>query len=375
MGPRPEIFLSAVVPEMNAYRKAVKQALLEIGARPVEHTDFSIEYAALHGALTNAIGRCEAVIHLAGRHYGMEPAERTLHAPRRSFAQYELDVARLLEKPVYVFAMAAGCKGEEHAWEDDSRLFLQAQHRSALERGPNFATFSSYEELSRAVRLLRGKLVVCRSLARLPARPMEGRFIGRQRLLQEIAETIEPGRVEMLHPAPDLNPMGGCGQSCLAIELGWRLHDERRFDFVFWVPAGPRADLEVNLAALARTDALALLPDEVVSHRTRFQAVWRWLEEEEHAGRWLIIFDGVDDEIAWWSLRPLLPGLRKGAVMNTGRHAPWPEMREHALGPFSPEPARQFMQSRLGRPGQTTPAAEQQAWDRLAEALGRHPLP
>src|SRR4051812_40888051 len=91
MGPRPEIFLSAVVPEMNAFRKAVKQALLEIGARPVEHTDFSIEYAALHGVLSNVIGRCEAVIHLAGIHYGMEPADRTLHAPRRSFAQYELD--------------------------------------------------------------------------------------------------------------------------------------------------------------------------------------------------------------------------------------------------------------------------------------------
>src|SRR4051812_2182223 len=364
MGPRPEIFLSAVVPEMNAYRKAVKQALLEIGARPVEHTDFSIEYAALHGALTNAIGRCEAVIHLAGRHYGMEPAERTLHAPRRSFAQYELDVARLLEKPVYVFAMAAGCKGEEHAWEDDDRLFLQAQHRSALERGPNFATFSSYEELSRAVRLLRGKLVVCRSLARLPARPMEGRFIGRQRLLQEIAETIEPGRVEMLHPAPDLNPMGGCGQSCLAIELGWRLHDERRFDYVFWVPAGPRADLEVSLAALARTDALALLPDEVVSHRARFQAVIEWFGQEEKAGRWLIIFDGVDDEIIWWSLRTLLPKFAKGTVIVTGRLGFWSGVIEHAVGPLNPEHARDFMIARMEQGRQIAPA-ERQALERV----------
>lgn len=374
MGPRPEIFVSAVVPEMNAYRKAVKQALLEIGARPVEHTDFSIEYAALHGVLSGTIRRCEAVIHLAGCHYGMEPAERTLHAPRRSFAQYELDVARFLDKPIYVFATAAGCKGEEHKWEDDARLVLQSQHRAALERGANFATFSSYEELGRQVRLLRGKLVVCRSLARLPARPMEGRFIGRQRLLQEIAEKIEPGRVEMLHPAPDAHSTGGLGTSCLAIELGWRLHDERRFDYVFWVPAGPRADLEVHLAALARADALALLPDEVVSHRARFQAVRRWFEEDEHAGRWLVIFDGVDDEIAWWSLRPLLPGLSKGAVIITGRPATWPELREHPIGAFSPEPARQFMQSRLGQPGQTTPPAEQQAWDRLAEALGRLPL-
>src|SRR4051794_39289845 len=103
MGLRPEIFVSAVVPELNAYRKVAKHALLEIGAVPLEQMDFTVEYGPLHGVLSQLMSRCDAVIHIAGMYYGMEPAERTLHAPRRSFAQYEMDVARMLGKPIYVF--------------------------------------------------------------------------------------------------------------------------------------------------------------------------------------------------------------------------------------------------------------------------------
>jgi hypothetical protein len=373
MSLRPEIFVSAVVPELNAFRKVARQTLLEIGARPLEQTDYSIEYGPLHGVLSQMLNRCEAVIHLAGFDYGMEPAERTLHAPRRSFAQYEVDVARLVGKPMYVFMTTEACQAEPHKWEDEEKRFLQTQHRMALERtGATIIPFSSADELAQHIRKLRPQLIVRHSLARLPARPMGPRFIGRHRLMEELAEKLAPGRIDVLHPIAG-GPTSGQGKSCLAIEVGWRLHDERRFDFVFWIPAGPRADLEVSLAALARTDSLALLPDEVVSHRTRFEAVREWLAQEKNSGRWLMIIDGVDDEIAWWSLRTILPDFAKGAVLLTGSRPAWPGSFGHGLTSFSAERARDLLAHRLAK-GFPGIAAEKHAWDRLAEGVGRLPL-
>lgn len=374
MALRPEIFVSAVVPELNAYRKAVKHALLELGARPLEQSDFSIEYGPLHGVLSQLLSRCDAVIHLAGFHYGMEPAERTLHAPRRSFAQYEIDVARLMGKPIFVFLATEACRVEPHAWEDEEKRLLQSQHRSALERSGGYVKmFGSADELGRLVRTLRSQLIVRRSLAKLPGRPMGSRFIGRSRQIQELADQLAPGRLDVLIAPHTSTFTGGHGKTTLALEFGWRMHDDRKFDFVFWIPSGPRADLEVSLAALARTNALALLSDEVVGHKARFQAVLHWLDADEHTGRWLMIIDGVDDEIAWWSLRTLLPYLSKGAILLTGRQPSWPGAHEHIVATFSGEQAREFMAGRLEHGAPAAPA-ERQAWDRLAESLGRMPL-
>src|SRR5829696_7165207 len=100
---RPEVFLSATPVELDAYRDAARKTLHEMGARVVEQSDLSIPYGPLQGVLYQQIQPCEAVIHLAGSAYGLEPAERALGAPRRSFAHYELDVARSLHKPVFSF--------------------------------------------------------------------------------------------------------------------------------------------------------------------------------------------------------------------------------------------------------------------------------
>jgi hypothetical protein len=55
------------------------------------------------------------------------------------------------------------------------------------------------------------------------------------------------------------------------------MYDSGRFDFVFFIPAGSRIDIESALAALARMDALALVQEEVAGHRTRLNAVRAWL--------------------------------------------------------------------------------------------------
>src|SRR5687767_12598706 len=100
---RPEVFVSACVPEMASYREAVMKTLKEMGIMPVVHTDYTVPYGPLDGVLKVAIGRCEAVIYLVGFAFGIEPSERTLGSERRSFCHYEFDVALTLKKPVYCF--------------------------------------------------------------------------------------------------------------------------------------------------------------------------------------------------------------------------------------------------------------------------------
>ena len=64
---RPEIFISATPGELDAYRGIVRLTLKQMGAQPVELQDYGVAYGPLEGVLNQLIGRCEAVIHLAGR--------------------------------------------------------------------------------------------------------------------------------------------------------------------------------------------------------------------------------------------------------------------------------------------------------------------
>lgn len=376
MALRPEIFIAAAAPETNACRKAAKLALLEIGARPVEQADFNIEYGPLHGVLMQLLQKCDAVVHIMGYQFGREPAERTLHAPRRSFTHYELDVAQRLGLPIYTFSAAPGTQLVPFGDEDEEARQLQADLRKAYSRSRDdlfHETFTSPEDLGRRIRALRSRLIVRKALAQLPSRPMGARFIGRHRLMEDVRKHLEAGSIHLLQPTHGHAPLGGSGTSTLAVELAWRLHDAGELDYVFWLPAGAGADFEAALAALARTDSLALLPDEVVSHRSRLNAVFDWFQRPVHTGRFLVIVDGVDNETSWWSLKSFLPKFELGSVILTGRPQAWPGMLTHAVAAFSAEQVRDFFISRLGQE-KPIPPADLPVLDRIAEVVGRLPL-
>ena len=184
-----------------------------------------------------------------------------------------------------------------------------------------------------------------------------------------------PDARSSLHPFENAAASGGAGTTTLANELAWKLYEEKRFAFVFHFAAGPRADIEAGLAALARTDALALLPNEIASHRTRLDAVLQWFGAEENAGRWLVILDGVDNNVTWLTVRGFLPGFERGAVLITSQLTNWVELRTQRLGPLSIENARDFLTTRLPSRGAAGAYAERTAIDQLAEMLGRLPLP
>ncbi|MGV3531996.1 MAG: DUF4062 domain-containing protein, partial [Chthoniobacteraceae bacterium] len=370
---RPEIYISATPGELDAYRSIVRLTLKQMGAQPVELEDLNIEYGPLQGVLNQLIGRCDAVIHLAGNRYGREPAERTLHAPKRSFSHYEVDVAHSLKKPFYAFITTPETPTPADAEEPFELRQLQQEQRRALETsGEHCEPFADGDTLASLIRDLRLKLMARRRFARLPHPPLGSKFIGRQQLMGRLREDVRKPGIVVLHPPEGLDS-GGTGRTAVAVELAWALYEENVFPFVFTLPGGSRAELEVALAALARSDALGLLPDEVSGHRARLQAVINWFRSAEQAGKWLLIVDGVDSAAAWARLAVFLPELGSGPILVTSRLRFWPDIRAHSVGAFSADQAREFLLEKSGV-SQTPVRSELAAIERLGEGMGRVPL-
>jgi tetratricopeptide (TPR) repeat protein len=371
---RPEVFLSATPVELDPFREVARKALREMGANVVEQLDYTVAYGPLQGLLYQAIKPCEVVIHLAGRGYGVEPADRTLGDPRRSFAQYEVDVAKSSGKTVFSFLTTPETYTAAIPPEDDERLGLQREHRAALERsGDLVQTFRDGEELATKIRALRPRIMVRRSFVRLPRAPLGAGFVGRQQLMSTIGDQLKAGEVVVLHAPPERAVESGTGRTTLAIEVAWRLHEEGRFPFVFTVPGGARVDLEVSLAALARSDALGLVPDEVAGHNARLRAVTQWLARDENRGRWLLLVDGVDEEVNWLRVRRFLDQIGSGSVLVTSRIPSWPQARSYSLGAWGVEQAQNYVLSRTAH-GMSQTRNDLAAADRLANGLGRLPL-
>lgn len=372
---RPEVFLSATPVELDAYREVVRKALREIGARVVEQTDLSVPYGPLQGVLYQQMQRCEVVIHLVGKHYGLEPTERTLGAPRRSFAQYEFDVARSQGKLTFCYLTTSQTPVAPLPPEDPERITLQREYRAVLERTEeHLHTFTDADDLARQIRALRPRIMIRRQLVRLPREHLGDRLVGRKQLMETLRTELDAGGLVVLHLPADPAVTAGTGRTTLAFELGWQLHQEGRFPYVFALPGGPRADMEVALAALARSDALGLLPDEVAGHKARLDAVLQWFRREENAGRWLVILDGVEDAATWVRVKALLPLLGKGAILVTSRIRHWPEdTRAFSVGAWGTEQSRDYVLNRV-LPGKPHNRTELAATERLVDGLGRLPL-
>ncbi len=137
---RPEVFVSAASGDLRSCRQLIKEALLTLGCVPVEQTNFPPDAATVREMLRAKISDCHAVVHLAGEVYGAEPQERNPNDPRRSYTQLEYDIARELNKPVYLFVCGEGFPYDQHEPEDDDRRALQQAHRAALQAGDQLFT-------------------------------------------------------------------------------------------------------------------------------------------------------------------------------------------------------------------------------------------
>jgi hypothetical protein len=106
MKSRPTIFISGVSHEFGSFRDAVENEIEKKGCFAENQPNFHTDHTTVEEMLRRRLHDSDAVIHIVGFRFGAEPNQRPANAPRRSYTQMEFDIARGLQKPVYVFLSA-----------------------------------------------------------------------------------------------------------------------------------------------------------------------------------------------------------------------------------------------------------------------------
>ena len=151
---RPTIFLSGVSSEFRSFRDEVEVEIQKKGCFAENQSSFHPDYRTVEAMLRSRLQEANAVIHIVGFRFGAEPKDRPPDKPRRSYTQMEFDIAREMDKPVYVFLSSDqnvrdAASSDEQA-EDAEATALQLAHREFIQNG-NFlySFFHNKFELSR----------------------------------------------------------------------------------------------------------------------------------------------------------------------------------------------------------------------------------
>lgn len=316
MAEHAEVFISGTTRDLGSYRRVIKDALLTLQIFPIEQSNFTLAYGPLTAMLDELIGRCDAVIHLAGSYFGAEPPQRPPSEPRRSYTQREYDVARKLGKPIYLFLAAEGCAFDERPSQGEEEEALQRAHRRAIEQCGNiYYQFTSREELGSRIRELRfpGRSAKApRRVLNLPYNSLGPLFKGRDAALADLRQRLRSGPYQAIHG------LGGVGKTRLAIEYAWRHAGD--YTALLFVSARSPVELRANLAGLCNPLVLNLPGQTQPEEAARVSAVFRWLGENPG---WLLILDNADTQEAASGVEETLPRLRGGQVIITSRIADW----------------------------------------------------
>src|SRR5437867_7355044 len=128
---------------------------------PIEQTNFPPDYRSVREMIEEKVAGCEAVIHVVGIRYGAEPDPSTLSegAARRSYTQMEADIARKLEKKLYLFVCPEDFPYDHATAESEELQALQRAYRAEIAKGEILRTeVKDREELGRKVRELQFEL-------------------------------------------------------------------------------------------------------------------------------------------------------------------------------------------------------------------------
>ncbi len=138
-------------------REVVKQALLTMDCLPVEQSNFPPDYRTVQKMIEHKIAACEAVIHIVGLRYGVEPDPASLieGAARRSYTQIEADIARQFGKRLYLFICAENFPYDDAPLEREELQLLQDAYRAEISKSKIVWTkVADRDELGRRVREL-----------------------------------------------------------------------------------------------------------------------------------------------------------------------------------------------------------------------------
>ena len=151
----PRIFVSATTRDLESYRDATAEVLLELNAYPVIQQHFAPDHRTVAEMLRDRISKCGAVICLVGQSYGSEPTRRDPSQPRRSYTQLEYEIAVELEKPVYVFVATNNCKFDTDVAEPEEFRALQREHLDRINASDRVRMpFNSVEHLTNQIRIM-----------------------------------------------------------------------------------------------------------------------------------------------------------------------------------------------------------------------------
>ena len=160
MKSRPTIFLSGVSHEFGSFRDAVENEIEMKGCFAENQPGFPPDYRTVEQMLRRRLQDSDAVIHIVGFRFGAEPNQRPAEAPRRSYTQMEFDVAREMQKPLYVFVSTGTSVRDEskpdEKTEDSETTALQLAHREAVQKTNHLYYF------------FKGKAELCKLVAEIP---------------------------------------------------------------------------------------------------------------------------------------------------------------------------------------------------------------
>ena len=155
------VFISATSKDLGTVREMVKQALLTMGCMPIEQSNFPPDYRSVREMLRQKIANCEAVIHIVGLRYGAEPDPATLPegTARRSYTQIEAEIARQLDKKLYLFVCPENFPYDSAPPEAEEKRQLQQTYRQELSKGEALRTeIKDREQVALKVRELQFEL-------------------------------------------------------------------------------------------------------------------------------------------------------------------------------------------------------------------------
>lgn len=197
------------------------------------------------------------------------------------------------------------------------------------------------------------------------------KFVGRQRLLAQLLERIAPGLQKDDCQRTAIVGLGGIGKTQIALEAAYRIRERYPECSIFWI----RADSIASFEHAYLTIGQLLKIENTDEAAADFKSLVRDALSQENAGDWLLIVDGVDDDILFraTSLSDYLPFSQNGSILFTTRN------REIALNlssnivnttELSTSKAMELFRVSLDEP----PSDDSYSIGRLLDYLGNLPL-
>ncbi|KAE8396152.1 hypothetical protein BDV23DRAFT_193008 [Aspergillus alliaceus] len=218
---------------------------------------------------------------------------------------FEMEAAGLMDQlPCLVIrGICDYCDSHKHKqWQGYSALAAAVYARALLEVVPLYNNDLSREK---------------RSFWMVPF-ARNPRFVGRQNEIHSLEQSIIHSRGPT---KTAICGLGGIGKTQIALELAYRAREKVPGISIFWIPCTSYENVEQAYLSLASSLGITdIKPAEVKEQVKTFLS-------QEHAGRWLLIFDNADDMEMWTKgsatappLKDILPQSEHGHILFTSRN-------------------------------------------------------